>query len=118
LAVIDLANETTIPLSKIPKRFPHLGRDDGEGGGKRLCFSTVWRWVSKGVLGPDGRRVKLEALKLGGQLVTTEQALQRFAEQLTPPAEDRPTQATTSRSLDKRRRASERAAQKLEQIGI
>jgi hypothetical protein len=115
--VIDLANETPIPLSKIPKRFPHLGRD-GEEGGMRLCFSTVWRWVRKGVKGPGGQRVKLEALRLGGQLVTTEQALQRFAENLTLHAEVGPAQAATSRSQDKRRRASERAARELEEAGI
>jgi hypothetical protein len=116
--MIDLATETTIPLSKVSKRFPHLGRDGGAGGGKRLCFSTVWRWVSKGVKGPGGRRVKLEALRLGGQLVTTEQALQRFAENLTPPAEGEPPPAATPRSAGKRRRAAERAGAELDRIGI
>jgi hypothetical protein len=114
--VIDLATETTIPLSKIPKRFPHLGRGGADACGGRLCFSTVWRWVSKGVLGPGGRRVKLEALKLGGQLVTTEQALQRFAESLTPGVE--PPPAALPRSPGRRRRSSERAAAELDRYGI
>jgi hypothetical protein len=116
--VIDLSNETTIPLSKLPKHFPHLGRDGNEADRKRLCFSTVWRWVSKGVLGPGGRRVKLEALKLGGQLITTEQALQRFAEKSTPHDEGETVPAAASRSTGKRQKSSERDNAELVRLGM
>jgi hypothetical protein len=116
--MIDLATETAVPLSLVPQRFPHLGRNFGEAGRKRLCFSTVWRWVNKGVLGPQGRRVKLEALKLGGQLVTTEQAIQRFAEALTPAPRIEGEPLVVASLAPGKRKAAERADAELMKRGI
>jgi hypothetical protein len=62
-------------------------------GGTRPCHSTVWRWCKKGlpVKGPaavsagdvgaqPSRRVYLEYRRIGGRVVTTEQAVRRFLE--------------------------------------
>lgn len=84
--MIDLATEDPIPLSRIPARFPFLGRHGGDAG-KRLHFSTVFRWATKGVKGPGGARVRLETAKLGGSLVTSLAALNRFAAALAPVVE-------------------------------
>lgn len=41
--------------------------------GKKPCAVTVWRWARKGVRG-----VKLETEQIGGRLVTTAEAVERF----------------------------------------
>jgi hypothetical protein len=110
---IDLLTETILPFGAVPHRFPYLGRRGG-----RLHLSTVFRWWSKGIVGPDGNRVHLEGTKLGEKLVTSTEALQRFSEALTPRVEAEPTILAPLRSPGKRRRASERAAEQLARIGI
>jgi hypothetical protein len=82
----------------------------------RTHFSTVYRWVLKGVPGSSGSRVRLEALRLGAKWVTTRSALQRFAEATTPrpPAES----VSLPRATAKRRADSERAEKELEKLGI
>jgi hypothetical protein len=81
----------------------------------RTHFSTVYRWVLKGIPGSNGSRVRLEALRLGAEWVTTRSALQRFAEATTPkPAES----VNLPRATSKRRAASEQAEKELEKVGI
>lgn len=47
-------------------------------GGRPVASSTICRWVLRGHRLPDGCRVKLEALRVGGKLCTTKQAILRF----------------------------------------
>jgi hypothetical protein len=103
--MIDLSAETVIPLGDVS--LP--GR-----AGKRIHFSTVWRWVTYGVRGPDGSRVRLDALRVGGKWVTSEVAIQRFAEALTP----RPNDAPPIPTVGQQQRAAEAAGRKLEALGI
>ena len=49
--------------------------------------STVGRWVRRGVLAPDGGRVRLAAKRLGGRLVVTREALEAFLAALNPDRE-------------------------------
>jgi hypothetical protein len=114
---IDILQETVIPFGAVPQRFPHLGRVAEDGTQGRVHFSTVFRWWSKGIVGPGGNRVRLEGTKLGGKLVTSLEALQRFSDALTPRAQGE-APATAPRAEGKRRKASERAAEELERIGI
>jgi hypothetical protein len=58
----------------------------------------------------------LEAVRLGGRWVTSREALQRFAERLTPDLGNRP--APAPRTPTARRRAAEQAAKQLEALGI
>ena len=46
--------------------------------------SRVVRYILDGVVGPNGDRVYLEALRQGNQWVTTPEAIQAFCEALTP----------------------------------
>lgn len=46
--------------------------------------STVVRWITTGVPGPDGVRVRLDGLRLGQKWRTSREALQRFGEAITP----------------------------------
>jgi hypothetical protein len=52
--------------------------------GKPATRSRLVRWILDGVTAPDGRRVRLEAVRLAGKWVTTPQAIARFAAAQTP----------------------------------
>jgi hypothetical protein len=109
--VIDLMTEAPIPLAAAAAIIPP-GRN-----GRRTHLSTLLRWVLTGARGPDGSRVRLEAVRLGGRWMTTRAALQRFTERLTPRmggAESTPAPRTSGKRL----RASERAGAELERLGI
>jgi hypothetical protein len=100
-------DEPLISLSQAAARFP------GHRGAERLHPATMTRWILRGVLAVDGRRVKLEAIRLGCRWLTSEPALQRFADALsTPPADSVPTRIPTARQ-----KASARAAAELRAMG-
>jgi hypothetical protein len=61
----------------------------------------------------DGRRVKLEAIKVGGRLVTSRQALVRF---LTAQPAEAVEPAPAPRTPGQRERAAE-AAEELKRLG-
>jgi hypothetical protein len=48
----------------------------GEHSGPHL--STALRWHTRGVAGPHGERIKLDCVRIGGRLYTSQAALQRF----------------------------------------
>jgi hypothetical protein len=112
--VIDLLNEQTMGLGEAARRLPRGRR------GRPVTLSCLVRWVLEGVKSPAGEVVKLEAVRLGGRWVTSAEALQRFAERLTPNTGDGKAQALakTPRPPTKRQKASERAAAELEKAGI
>jgi hypothetical protein len=108
--VIDLATETKIPLSVAANETPP------SRNGKRTHLSTILRWILRGAKAPDGSRVRLEAVRLGGRWLTSREALQRFAERLTPSLGGEAL--TAPRSPASRRRASEAAGAELERRGV
>jgi hypothetical protein len=79
-------------------------------------LSTLLRWIGKGARAHSGEVVRLEAIRLGSRWHTSQEALQRFAAALTP----QPTDQASSRlrTLGERRRATERAAARLESLGL
>jgi hypothetical protein len=107
--VLDLATETPLPLTAAAKLVPP-GRN-----GKRTHLSTLLRWILQGAKRPDGEVVRLEAVRLGARWFTSREALQRFAEGLTPNL-DRP--APAPRSPGMRERAAARAGRALDRLGI
>lgn len=108
--MIDLAAESPLSLADAAKLIPPARN------GKRCHLSTPLRWVLKGAKALDGTVVKLEAIRLGGRWITSREALQRFAERLTPSLDPRP--APAPRTDARRRRAAERAAAELERRGL
>lgn len=44
--------------------------------------SSLWRWITTGVKCRGGQRIHLEAVKLGGKLITSRQAIEAFASEL------------------------------------
>ena len=89
--MIDIACETCFRLSDVPRHLPP-GR-----AGKRLHCSTVFRWAQRGLRG-----IKLESIRIGGALHTSEQALQRFSERLTMLDQHRNGDPGLYRSVDRR----------------
>jgi hypothetical protein len=107
---IDLGSEHVISLAQAARSVP-------SSQGKTVHAATVWRWIRKGVLAGDGRRVRLDAAKLGGRWVTSKEALQRFLEALTP-SFGNPQRGVAPRTPGQRKRAYERAAEALDKEGI
>jgi hypothetical protein len=105
-----LLAETVVSLTDIAKRCP-----SGRGAGPSHCAhrSTVLRWVRKGVLVGTGR-VKLEAARVGGRLVTSMEAYQRFVAACSAGAGLVPQPQT--RTPAQVRRASERAERRIEEL--
>lgn len=106
--MFDPSEEPPIPLGQVPKMVSWL---PCRRQGKRLHISTVFRWALRGVRG-----VRLETIRIGGTLCTSEEALVRFFQHLSgdgpaPPA----TPARTSRA---RRREIARAQRDLQRAGI
>jgi hypothetical protein len=108
--MIDLSNETILALSNAAKNLPP-GRKN-----RPVSFQCVLRWVLNGARAPDGQLVKLEALRLGGRWVTSKEALQRFAEALTPTFAGSPASPTDTPR--QRRKAAEKVERELEELGI
>ncbi len=109
--MLDLTTETPLSLEAAARLVPPAR------GGKRCHLSTILRWIIDGSRAPDGSRVRLEAVRLGGKWVTSAAALQRFAERLTPRPADTP-EAPARRTPGQRRRAAERAGAELQRMGI
>ncbi|MEO9930373.1 MULTISPECIES: DUF1580 domain-containing protein [Rhodopirellula] len=63
---IDVQNEQPITLAEVPKYVP-------KRGGKKVHYSTVYRWTTKGARG----RV-LASVMVGGIRYTTIEAVRRF----------------------------------------
>ena|SRR5580700_7663185 len=110
----SLLSETIISLSEAARRLPAYR------GSGRASPSTIWRWISKGVKLPNGEKILLEAVRLGGHWLTTVEAMARFAERQTAvfQPEPDPTPRTLFRTPLQRLRASEQAARELEKTGI
>jgi hypothetical protein len=103
LGMIDIATESPLSLAQAAKLVPPARN------GKRTHLSTLLRWILTGATAPDGSRVRLDAMRLGGRWMTTVGALQRFAAALTPRVGDEAP--ASARSPTARTRASECAAE-------
>ena len=89
--------------------------------GKPSHTSKVIRAITKGTPVPGGRRVYLEALKFGGQWITTLEAIQEYGARVAAATigghEASPLSARPS-SPPARIRAAERAARELDALDI
>jgi hypothetical protein len=105
-----LLSEHLISLYDAARRLPPGRRQ------RPVSFSCVLRWIVRGIPGPDGHRVRLQGIRLGGRWLTSQEALVRFAKSLTPDLTDNKTLRV--RTPRQRHRSSERAATRLEKVGI
>ena len=86
--MIDIQNEEILSLAQAGRWLPQIR--GARATGKGVHPTTIWRWTHYGVAGPDGEKVLLESLKIGGTRCTSIEALQRFIDRLqgepvTPP---------------------------------
>jgi hypothetical protein len=72
----SVLGETLLTTSQAARRFP----SDCMGG--HIHIATIHRWIMNGICGPDGRRIHLEAVRVGSRWLTSCEAIQRFADQL------------------------------------
>lgn len=79
---VDFNHEQPLSLTEAAKALPPID-------GRRPHVSTLWRWIRKGVRG-----VHLEHGRYGRRIVTSREALARFAARLAE-ADDTPTAPTT-----------------------
>jgi hypothetical protein len=109
-----LTGEGLMPLSQVARRLGSLR------GGRPVHPTTVGRWVVAGRRLPDGRRVRLEAVRIHGQWVTSWPAVLRYLAEQTAahlPADGGTGAGSGPRSPAERTRASERAAAELRELG-
>jgi len=109
---IDITNETIVSLTEATKILPKVN-------GRRPAITTLWRWCRKGLRG-----VSLEYIRIGRNIATSREALNRFfvalAEQDERPAETpqrRQPQPLVTTSRDRQRSLAE-ADRILERAGI
>ncbi|MEI7837955.1 MAG: DUF1580 domain-containing protein [Planctomycetota bacterium] len=93
----------------------------------RPSINCIWRWCRKGVLARDGQRVRLEHVRIGGKLYTTEAWLIQFGRSLAEADADyfrlqgRPvvSQPSFRPRTEKQRQADiERAERELAEAGV
>lgn len=109
--MIDLSAETPLPLVAAAATIPPAR------AGKKTHISTLLRWILSGAKAPDGERIRLEAVRMGGRWLTSREALQRFAERLTPHVGDSP-EIAAPRTSSRQQRGAERAGEKLKALNI
>jgi hypothetical protein len=98
------------PLTRAARRVPRTRQD------RPVTLSCLLRWITLGVIGPNGERIKLEAARLAGRWLTTPGAIRRFVAAQTPCQDTTPITPRTGRGM--RQRAAEQAGQQLDQMGI
>lgn len=74
-----------LPFSRALREFFPVGRT-----GNPVALSTGLRWHHRGIIGPSGERVFLEAKKVGGVLYVTPAAAERFVAALNADRIDSP----------------------------
>lgn len=106
---IDVFGETLVTLREAAKRLPKVK------AGKSPHIATLHRWVQRGCRSRDGQIVRLEAVKIGGTVCTSLEALQRFFDGLSG---DTTVVAPQARTARQRQRAIARAEEELRKAGI
>ena len=71
-------NDSTTPTTPPPSPILSLAAAGKLAPLGAVSPVSVWRWHKKGVLTPDGQRVRLQVIKQGRKLGTTEQFLNEF----------------------------------------
>jgi hypothetical protein len=106
--MIDLATETIRSFAQLARQLPPNRPN------RPVSPSTLWRWATVGCRTKDGRVVRLETVKLGGRSLSSDEALQRFADALTGESPE----VQVVRTPTRRQRDSEAAVKRLETAGV
>ncbi len=92
----------------------------------RPSVNCIWRWCRKGVLARDGRRVRLEHVRIGGKLFSSVRWMAEFGQALAESdvhyfsldEQARPTPQPRGRTESQRQAAIERAERELKEMGV
>ena len=110
--------EDLLSLTQAARKFPpHCGE------ASHLNRATLFRWIVRGLRTKSGCVVKLESIKIGAGICTTEQALERFIVALNADGAEADSEATSqpvtssAKVTAARKRASEADAKELERMG-
>lgn len=106
----ELLNGDCLSTGQVALAFPSK-----RGRKTSVNPATVYRWCTTGTKSPDGRIVKLETAWIGGRLMTSKAALERFIRALNATPE--PTEQPRPRSESAREKAAAAASQKLIEMG-
>jgi hypothetical protein len=96
-------------LARAARLVPRTRQD------RPVTLGCLFRWITAGVIGPDGNRVRLEAARLAGRWITTAGAIRRFVQAQTP---HDVIAETTPRTARERQREDARVAAELEKLGV
>jgi hypothetical protein len=108
----SILDETKLGLAAAARRFPPLRAE------RPRHPATLTRWIQRGILGPGGQRVRLEAVRAGGSWITSIEAIERFMATLSARSADDETVLPMVRTPAQRQSAAERAGKELEAVGI
>jgi hypothetical protein len=106
--LIDISTEKTLSLAQAAKILPP-GRN-----GRSTHVATLSRWIVRGVRG-----VRLDAARIGGRWITSEEAIDRFSSALTAdrlPANQ--PMMTAAKVTATRQRELERVDRELVALGL
>lgn len=105
MANYDLLTEDAKPLAKLRKVLP------GSRGAAAIHPATLRRWAARGIRRPDGTLVKLQTIRVGASVMSSEAAVRRFLDELNAPSSGPPTSTPTAK-----KRAAERADAALAEV--
>ncbi len=94
---LRILDESRIDIEEAQRR---LGTDDNP-----IHFTTVYRLMSRGLKIPGGGRACLEHLRVGGRLITSVEAVERFVARINGLSPDAPEVVSASPARGKRREA-------------
>lgn len=99
-----------LTVSQVCRRLP------GARGARHVTPSTVTRWILTGCPARDGRRVRLNAIRVGGRWMIRPADLDGFFTALAAETAEPPVVQQTKKT-EQRRRSSQRAADELARRG-
>lgn len=108
--MIDLTAEQPLSLADACRIIP------AARGASRTHVSTLCRWIVRGTVAPDGRRVRLRAARIGGRWVTSREAIHEYIAALTPD-QDAPAPAPRPTPAQRRRQQAQ-DMRELEAAGV
>ena len=106
---INVVSEKIIGLKEAIRLLPKTNDT------KTLHVSTMFRWILRGLRAKDGFVVRLESVKIGGRICTSQEALQRFFDRLSGNLHEVTPPTVTSRQ---RLRQIKAAEEELRRAGI
>ncbi len=93
-----------------PDRLILVNKAVSDLAGKRVNPSTIFRWITKGLEGLDGSRIKLQVWYVGRQPHTTHAAIRTFLDSVTA--------ARLERSRRTQQRTAEVTDEELDSAGL